>query len=79
MTPYDRNEPPPSRTGRRLNTTTLYCHDRTCVAYNEPQPFRWLPTTWDDPSEWYDDPECRGCGAFLEAEHQHDPEESDAE
>ena len=50
------------RSGRRSKYfDTLYCTDPECRLRNEPQDFQFLPASWDGPSEWVDDPECRAC------------------
>jgi hypothetical protein len=44
----------------------LFCHDPACDLFNEPQRFRWHPATQWSPTEWVDDPECRGCLGNVE-------------
>ena len=65
------------RAGRRSKYyDTMYCHERECELRNEPQDFQFLPASWDGPSEWVDDPECRSCFGSVH-EHPLDDEEGE--
>lgn len=48
-----------------MNYETMFCHDPHCRMFNEPQSVAYLPTTYDHPSEWVDDPECSACNGEL--------------
>ena len=45
---------------------TQYCHNTECEEFNQPQEFAYRPTTWESPSEWIEDPECRSCYNWCE-------------
>ena len=59
---------------RTKNVETRYCHDITCGMFNVEQDYRYSPTSWESPSEWIDDPECRECFGDVE-EHKRDEKE----
>lgn len=60
--------------GRRAERVDMYCHMQTCDLYNEKQIVRWLPSDFEEPAEWMDDPECRWCHSELR-EQPHETEE----
>lgn len=48
---------------------TRHCHNTECNLFNVPVDIRVTRATWEQPEEWYDDPECKSCASNLDGEY----------
>ena len=51
--------------GRRTERVEMICTNEECDMYNEEVIRRYSAASWDDPSEWWDDPICDECQEDL--------------